>query len=471
MKQQIIIKKTDAAGVLSGVNYDLVRAAVSGGSFESLVKVFEYFKATDTQIGSELFRRKVYVSALPIFFESEDKAQGAFIQEFLESIKFKKFLFACTAAIAYGFAPFIKQWRNDEGKILPDFEYIPPTYFNTDNEDKLYLKQGIDKIYVQNSADLMWIHVHPTDSGDVITQSLMYRIVTITALKHLAISKYMNFFDSLSVPPLVIKSDSVGDEKQSDAIIEAAVNLRANGVGLFSKGDIVELLNGNVDKATFLEFIKYCDDCIAKSITGQVLAGNSQINGTQALGKVHNEVRQDILRFDAMLIGASIYELINEILVLNFANVKPFKFMLDANLEADEEALSAVYEKITNMGYEIPVEFMETTFKIKGLKLKSEQNEPANNASKQSRQDKNAKSLNLPLDNIDAALASNQYNKADKEILKAVESSLNTLLKDSSSYEEAFKRLGDMYQNLDTTTLEDVMMRAIANAQIYGSDE
>ena len=115
MKQQIIIKKNDAAGVLSSVNYDLVRAAVSGGSFESLVKVFEYFKATDTQIGSELFKRKVYVSALPIFFESEDKAQGAFIQEFLESIKFKKFLFACTAAIAYGFAPFIKQWRKDEG--------------------------------------------------------------------------------------------------------------------------------------------------------------------------------------------------------------------------------------------------------------------------------------------------------------------------------------------------------------------
>lgn len=469
--KKIIIKKSDKADVLSGINYDLVRSAIVEGSFESLVRVFEYFKATDAQIGSELFKRKVYVSALPIFFESEDKAQNEFMLKYLESIKFKKFLFACTAAIAYGFAPFIKQWQNTDGEILPQFSFIAPTYFNTDREDRLYLKQSFEKLYVDENLDLFWLHFHPTDSGDIITQSLMYRIVTITALKHLAISKYMSYFDSLSVPPLVVKSDSIEDESKSSALIEAAVNLRANGVGLFSKDDILELLNGNVDKSTFLEFIKYCDDSISKSITGQVLAGNSQANGTQALGKIHNEVRQDILRFDAMLIGASIYELINEILVLNFANVKPFKFMLDANLEADEEALSAVYEKIINMGYEIPVEFMETTFKIKGLKLKSEQNEPANNASKQSRQDKNAKSLNLPLDNIDAALASNQYNKADKEILKAVESSLNTLLKDSSSYEEAFKRLGDMYQNLDTTTLEDVMMRAIANAQIYGSDE
>lgn len=470
MKKTIILKKTDAAGVLSGISYDLVRAAVSGGNLENLVRVFEYFKATDTQIGSELFKRKVYVSALPIFFESDDKAQGAFVQEFLESIKFKKFLFACAAAVAYGFSPFIKQWRNDEGKILPDFEYIPPTYFNTDNEDKLYLKQGINKIYVHAAQDFVWMHFHPTDSGDVITQSLMYRIVTITALKHLAISKYMNFFDSLSVPPLVIKSDSVGDEKQSDAIIEAAVNLRANGVGLFSKEDVVELLNGNVDKATFLEFIKYCDDCIAKSITGQVLAGNSQMNGTQALGKIHNEVRQDILRFDAMLISASLYELIKETLSLNFSNVKPFKFMLDANLEADENALSEVYERITSMGYEIPLEFMETAFKIKGLKFKNQEPQISQNPDKKG-VSKNAQRQILPLDNIDAALESKEYNKSEKETLKKIESSLNKLLKDASSYEEAFKKLGEMYKDMDLATLENIMINTIANSEIYGYED
>jgi len=75
--KKIIIKKSDKADVLSGINYDLVRSAIVEGSFESLVRVFEYFKATDAQIGSELFKRKVYVSALPIFFESEDKAQNS----------------------------------------------------------------------------------------------------------------------------------------------------------------------------------------------------------------------------------------------------------------------------------------------------------------------------------------------------------------------------------------------------------
>ena len=106
------------------------------------------------------------------------------------------------------------------------------------------------------------------------------------------------------------------------------------------------------------------------------------MNGTQALGKIHNEVRQDILRFDAMLISASLYELIKETLSLNFSNVKPFKFMLDANLEVDENALSEVYERITSMGYEIPLEFMETAFKIKGLKFKSEEPQISQNQDK-----------------------------------------------------------------------------------------
>ena len=202
-----------------------------------------------------------------------------------------------------------------------------------------------------------------------------------------------------------------------------------------------------------------------------MLAGNSQINGTQALGKVHNEVRQDILRFDAMLISASLYELIDETLKLNFSNVKPFKFALDANLEADENALSEVYERITSMGYEIPLEFMETAFKIKGLKFKGEAEAQISQNPDKKGVSKNAQRQNLPLDNIDAALESKEYNKSEKEILKEIKSSLNKLLKDASSYEEAFKKLGEMYEGMDIALLENAMINAVSNAEIYGYED
>ncbi|MBE2985539.1 DUF935 family protein [Campylobacter sp. RM12920] len=497
-KPSIVLQNRDKADKITRVDFADIKSAINDGSLEALVRVFEYFRGADTQIGSEIFKRRVYVSALPIFCESENKKQNEFLSELTNQVAFKKLLFDCTAGIAYGFAPFIKEWQAKDGKILPKFRFIPHGFFNTDREDKLYLKQGINKIFVDTSDEL-WLHHHPTDSGEFITQSLMYKLVVITALKHLTVSKYMSFFDALSVPPLVVKSSAVDDEKQSEAIIDAALNLRANGVALFGKEDIVELLNSNVDKATFLDFIKYCDDSMSKLITGQILAGNSQANGTQALGRIHNEIRQDILRFDAMLLSATIHELLSEILALNFANVAPFKFMLDANLESDEQALSDVYLKITNMGYEIPAEFMEETFKIKGLKFKgSSSNIKDNNAANNNKtstvccvaadtpqcarsggcREHNSRSQGglsspekLPIDKFDVALAGSEFSKNEKDILKDVESSLNSLLNKCESYEQAFEKLAKMYKEINTDTLETVMFNAIANAQIYGYDE
>ena len=494
VKRTIVLKPSDKTEKIIRVDYSDIKTAIDSQNLEALVRVFEYFRAADSQIGSELFKRRVYVSSLPLFFESEDKKQNEFVSSLIENIWFKRFLFDCTAGIAYGFAPFIKEWQSVDGKILPKFRFVSHAFFNTDREDRLYLKQGIDKIFI-DASDEFWLHHHPADSGDIITQSLMYKLVVITALKHLTISKYMSFFDSLSVPPLIVKSDAVDDEKQSEAILEAAINLRANGVGLFSKNDLVELLSGNVDKATFLDFIKYCDDAISKLITGQTLAGNVQANGNRALGEVHNEIRQDILRFDAMLLSASMHSFIKEVLKLNFANVADFKFILDAGLEADEEKLSSVYEKITNMGYEIPVEFMEETFKIKGLKFKNgdqilEKKEVSKNSLEYNQKPQSAKSdkslvgvqgatpplartalpsAKLPIDNIDAALLGKDFNRHEKDVLKDIESSLNSLLKECKSYEDAFSKLAQMYKEINTSKLEEIMFNAIANAEIYGN--
>lgn len=145
-----------------------------------------------------------------------------------------------------------------------------------------YISQGAFKIYLDDER--VWSYFHPTDSGNFIERSLMYKVVCIAALKHIALSRYMNFLDTLSVPPLIIKSEATQDKELSDLVLKCALDLRSNGVGLFGKDDEVGVLNGNVDKESFLSFIRYCDECISKVITGQVLAGNSVQNGTQALG-------------------------------------------------------------------------------------------------------------------------------------------------------------------------------------------
>lgn len=156
----------------------------------------------------------------------------------------------------------------------------------------------------------------------------------------------------------------------SELLFKCALDLRSNGVGLFGRDDDIAVLNGSVDKETFLSFVRYCDECISNVITGQVLAGNSVQNGTQALGAVHNAIQKEVMEFDATLLSAGVQSVLERALALNFATPKPFIFELDTNSEKDEKLQADTYAVLSNMGVEVPIEHLEKTFKINGLKYK-----------------------------------------------------------------------------------------------------
>ena len=177
----------------------------------------------------------------------------------------------------------------------------------------------------------------------------------------------MNYLDSLAVPPLIVKSDATQDKELSELVLKCALDLRSNGVGLFGKDDDVAVLNGGVDKETFLSFMRYCDECISKVITGQVLAGNSTQNGTQALGTVHSAIQKEACEFDAALLSASAQIVLKKALGLNFESPAEFVFELDTNTEKDEKLQADTYAVLANMGVRIPIEHLEKTFKINGL--------------------------------------------------------------------------------------------------------
>lgn len=465
-RRTIKTNRLDLVSLSGNIDFGLIKSALLSEDFERVLKAFEFYKLADTQISSEIFKRRVYVSGLPLYFTSENKEQEKFLNRLFQRSDFKNLIFDLSGAISYGFMAFVKNYKLDDGIIVPDFKALDARYFRSDETGELYLKQGTDKIYLDDPR--LFVYYHGADSGEGLRSSLMYKILVIASLKYLTISRFMSYFDSLAVPPLVVKTNMINDEKQAMELIDAAVGLRSNGVGLFDKEDILELLNSTSSKESFMSFINYCDECIAKSITGQLLAGNALTHGTQALGKVHNEIRQDILRYDAGLISTALAKIIKEILELNFASAKAFDFRLDSNMEADEEKLSIVYERISNMGFVIPDEFMEQTFRIKGLKkasnLQAQSSVPELNSSK-----RQIAQGGKPLDNIEAAINSKEFNDKQKAILKEINQALNELLTQSLSYEEAFSKLYKMYDDAPLEILEEAMSEALSNASIYGA--
>lgn len=425
---------------LGSINYPLVKRALKEEDLGAFISIFDYLSSTDTQVSSEIYKRKSALSALPLVCTSEDKKQEQFLVSLTSKHSFRRFLFDCSSSIAYGFSAFILEWEDNGEFIFPLPKLIPHSYIE-EEKGELFITNSGEKIYLKDRSDV-WVIYHPTDSGELLKSSLMHKICVIASLKASVISKNMIFFDSLSIPPLIIKSEAMSEQ-------ESALELRSNGVALFAQNDIVELLNGNVDKGSFLDFIRYCDECISKVITGQVLAGNSTLNGTQALGKVHESIMRQIQEHYAMLLGESMMSLIELALNLNFSNVANFSFGFDINTEVDEKTQSEVYLNLTSMGYEIPIEHLEKTFKIKGLK-KAEPKEL--NHSLSSNLEANKLTLPLPLDKL----------KLPAPTI------LDSLINECESFEEVYEKILLSYRGEALSSLEEELMRYLANAEIKG---
>lgn len=393
------------------------------------------------------------------------------------------FLHHLSAGIAYGFAAFFMDFKVQNGVLVPSPHYINPRYFQSDEKTKPYISQGSEKIYLDDER--VWAYLHPTDSGNFIEQSLIYKVVCIAALKHIAISRYMNYLDTLSVPPLIIKSDAASEKEMSELLFKCALDLRSNGVGLFARDDDIAVLNGSVDKETFLSFVRYCDECISKVITGQVLAGNSVQNGTQALGTVHNAIQKEVMEFDATLLSAGVQSVLERALTLNFATPKPFIFELDTNSEKDEKLQADTYAVLSNMGVEVPIEHLEKTFKINGLKYKENYGfgfglnsqgaqEFAKNAqSLEKNAQQNAlsqrllnKANSLFADEFDRFFAEFKEQNADFDFEK-----FESIFENASSFENAEKALIKAFNKSELEKIEQILMNLAQNAQILGFDD
>lgn len=443
--------------VPNAISFSQVKSALNAESLSSVVRVFEHFKRFDTQIASELNKRRSNLIGKPIVVHCEDKAQDAFLQELCLGRNFRRFLYECSSAIAYGFASFIINYKQNNGFIYPQFEFISHRYFESDRAFMPYVSQSGNKIYLKDNPDI-WTHYHPTDTGNIIEQSLIYKIISIASLKHISLMKYMTYLDSFAIPPIIIKSDNALNVDDAKAILKSALALRSNSVGIFGANDTIEVVNGNVDKGTFLEFIRYCDESISKLITGQVLAGNSTQNGTQALGNVHNEMQKNATEFDAFLLSESLHSLLKQMLALNFALPAPFSFEIDTNTEKDEKLQADTYLILSQMGVKIPLEHLEKTFKIAGLSY--------------------ADSMNpSPKPNLNTDLNKAHSHGQELKIDKALENlqceagfDMLKFLKDCKSYDEALERISQSFEGEDLALKEQELMRLFLNGALFGVD-
>jgi phage gp29-like protein len=147
---------------------------------------------------------------------------------------------------------------------------------------------------------------------------------------------WMKFLERWGTP--ILLGQTAGDK---DKMAKALAKAVQNSVIAVGKDDDVEALGIGAGSANFEAFERAVTARIQKTVLGQTLTtdagGSTGKSGSYALGKIHNQVREDRRNADLRLITKTIQRQVDALWVLNGFGKKPpmFKFEDDTGLQLE----------------------------------------------------------------------------------------------------------------------------------------
>ena len=241
-----------------------------------------------------------------------DQEIADFVRDVLDGIGyFPTHLYNLMDALGKGFSVSEIMWKIDNGVVTVANIYNRPQrriqFDAVSRTPKLrdltnpYLGDPLpDKKFIIHRFGSLW----ENPFGDAIDQNIYW----MWLFKRTVAKFWMTNLETATAPiPLVKHPASASYEMKSEALA-VAQNIRAASYGRIPDNmEIVwaEAQNMLASNVSYLDFIRFCNDEISKSINGQTLtaeASSSTGTGTRALGSVHQATQsaRDIYRAESL---------------------------------------------------------------------------------------------------------------------------------------------------------------------------
>lgn len=457
-------KSSDYEAVSISVSH--IKSALYSSDISELLQLYATLIQRDLTLSSALNHRKQQLVNLP--FTITDKDNEKAWQSILPHLKIPTLISRLGVAIEYGISITDMTWNEvlaDDNKtyFLPiDFHTIAPlnlghdTQVKTGIDDALYLTSSAGKKSTLSSyspAKLL-VHYHPADDTHINRYSPVYKTAWLVALKHHALSRNIQYFDALGVPPLIVKLDTY-DEDELKAVLAQVMQTRSEVSScVLPKEAEIDVLKGQGTKTEFLEFIKYVDEQIQLAINGNTLSSHHAESGSRAQSEVHERRLYEKRDFDARLLEASITRLLSVIAQINFSKSQ-VRFSFDLEVKQDLLELSQVHKNIADSGFQIPPEQMSQIYGIEGITIRQASDPPQTNH----------------LQPFQPNAQNPDQNQDLKPLEQAINGNLHRILTEASSYDEMLEKLAQNYTNMDLSVLENHLQNYLMNARISANVE
>jgi len=441
------------------ITIEEVKKAIAANDFEMLMNLYYLFYTRDLKIAEGVDKRRDGILSLNYKIENSNP----FIEKFLEDFNIKRFIKQISDAIYYGFAVVDVAYEIKNNYLYPKPKKIPPLALKYDelSEEFYFIEKNTTKqIYLKDLQDKIIFYNH-TGSEKIHNENLAYKIIFYAILKHTTITLNMQYFDSLAIPPLIVKGGGDDEEKVKELLAQLA-NLKSNSFGIFPDNISIDSLKVS-NQADFLGLINYFDNLIAHYLTGQGTAADGTKQGSYALSKTTNERLKEKIKADAEFIEEEVTKFLNKIIKIN-TNYSPVKFEFIFENEVNKKELSQVIKTLNDAGYEVDEEYISSTLKIpvKKKTLTQENNSflALNSEIKKRVPEKSSDFLgHRPLSYQEDQLINTDLSDVKNELNKVYK-----ILENCSSFEEALSKI----EKFDNPKMEKALESIIFANSLLG---
>jgi phage gp29-like protein len=294
--------------------------------------LFDDIEERDGQIFADMQKRKTVLLTLdyriepPPNAEPFEKEDAEYLTEAINNLPgWNLFLLDCLNGIGHGFANIEIEWKQiGTEHVIKKLHYRPQSWFTVDKTDKNTLLLRTDDNKPQPLRPFGWVlHRHQSRSGYIARIGLFRTLSWLYLFRNFGVQTLLEVLEIYGIPIRIGKYGPGATKSERRELLRAVTELGRSAGGIIPeemKIDIINAVSGSSDP--HMALVNWASKCISMCILGGTLT--SQADGktsTNALGEVHNEVRLDLMKSDAMQLAETITrDILWPLLTLNRPN-------------------------------------------------------------------------------------------------------------------------------------------------------
>ena len=307
--------------------------------------------------------------------EKKKSKQGGLVEEIFKDIDVYTIVAEILNTPYYGFQPLEIIWKKQGKYIIPaNIIAKPPEWFTFKEEDNSLLFKSREKYDGEAVPDKKFlVPKHDATYNNPYGRRIMSSVLWPATFKKGGLKFWVIFAEKYGMPTIWAKIPRGTDNTDINKLEISLENAVQDAILVTPDDTSVEFLNADGKSANaqvYHELIQACNTEISKAILGQTLTTEQGKVGSQALGKVHADVRGDFLNTDKRLVENTFKQLISWICELNFNDgIEPVFSLwteedVDKALAERDEILSRTGVKFSKQYYVKNYGFEEEDFEI-----------------------------------------------------------------------------------------------------------